>query len=95
MTSGALLFSLALFAQGAVSQEGTVPPLFDSHELLTFTLRADLNELKGDRSQESEERPAVIDWTDADGSSGSMGMKLRTRGKFRLKKSTCSLTSSV
>lgn len=90
MKSGVLLVSLALFAPPVAAQEGTIPPLFDSHELLTFTLRADFDELKGDRGEDPEERPAVIDWTDADGSSGSMGMKLRTRGLFRLKRSTCS-----
>lgn len=89
MTIGALLLSLVVTVP-IVAQEESLPPLFTSHDILMLTLRADFDELKGDRSEESEDRPAVIEWADTDGDSGTMGLKLRTRGKFRLKRSTCS-----
>jgi hypothetical protein len=78
-----------LLATSAAAQEGAIPPLFASNETIEITLRADFKELKGDRGDESEDRDAIIEWTSWDGSTGAMGLKLRTRGNFRLKRSTC------
>ena len=65
------------------------PVLFDSHEVIEFTLETDFDELKGDRSQESEDRPAVIKWTEPDGTAHEAELQVRTRGIFRLERSTC------
>lgn len=65
------------------------PVLFDSHEVIEFTLEADFDQLKGDRSQESEDRPAVIKWTEPDGTAHQAELQVRTRGIFRLERSTC------
>ncbi len=64
-----------------------VPPLFASHEVVEFTLTADFDKLKGDRKEESEYRPGVVSVAGDDGSQKEIEVKVRTRGKFRLK--TC------
>jgi len=88
MTHVTILLPLLVAAQ-AVAQDGATPPLFASNETIEITLRADFKKLKGDRGDDPDDRDAIIEWTSWDGTSGSMGMKLRTRGKFRLKRSTC------
>ncbi len=65
-------------------------PLFSSNDVLELTLEANFDKLKGDRKQESEYRPAVLRLTADDGSERAIGLKIKTRGKFRLKRSTCS-----
>jgi hypothetical protein len=83
------LLILGFVALPVAAQDAAVPPLFASNETIEITLRADFDELKGDRGDDSEDRDAIIEWASWDGTSGSMGMKLRTRGNFRLKRSTC------
>jgi hypothetical protein len=61
--------------------------LFSDHTPLTFRLEGDLHALKGDRGTQRKSHPAVLRFgTGAD--TGSLAVKLRTRGIFRLK--TCS-----
>ena len=75
-------------ASAATDQEpASPPPLFTSHELLELTLAADFDKLKGDRKEDSEYRPGVLTVTADDGSMREIELKVRTRGKFRLK--TC------
>lgn len=64
-------------------------PLFTSQELLQFTLIADLKQLKKDRSEDSEYRPAKIVSEVADGTSDTLDLKVKTRGVFRLQRRTC------
>ena len=92
----ALVFALALGAGTSVAQEqeeeqyrGVPTPLFASNEPVEFTLKADYDELDGDRSQDPEARDAILEWVDMDGEPRGMGLKVETRGKFRLQKSTC------
>jgi hypothetical protein len=49
-----------------------------------------LEELKEDRSQESEERPAVVRILGAAGEAIEVPLKVRTRGRFRLQTNICS-----
>ncbi len=76
-------------AAGAVAVEAprTLPPLFASHAVLELTLGADFDRLKGDRKEGSEYRPGLLALTADDGSTRQIELKVRTRGKFRLK--TC------
>lgn len=65
-------------------------PLFASHEPLTIRLEADFDEIRGDRDQDSEERDGRA-WIEAGGlPAAGIGVEIRTRGLFRLQRSTCS-----
>lgn len=101
----ALLLIIALFFFGpgvpAWAQEEVFPtqeaieearsaPLFAAHELLHLTIEADFDALRRqDRSQESEERPAILRWSEPEGSEGSLEIQIRTRGNFRLMRRNC------
>ncbi|MFC1660868.1 hypothetical protein ACFL3S_05355 [Gemmatimonadota bacterium] len=67
-----------------------VEGLFSSDDLLEFVLEANWDELDDDRDQESEERPGQAVWTSPEGQEFTIPIEIRTRGIFRLKKSTCS-----
>jgi len=63
----ALALTLALGATSTLAQEtekyvGVPTPLFTSHEPVEFTLKADYDELDGDRSQDPESRDAIMEW---------------------------------
>lgn len=89
----ALSCFLAAPALHAQDGEGEAPsgprPLFESHDLLHLTLRADFDQLEDDRDEESEERPAVLVVAGSDGQPVEIDLQVRTRGKFRLQKRTC------
>jgi hypothetical protein len=66
-------------------------PLFSSHELLELTLEADFHTIRReDRNDEdSEERPAVMRWQGADGTTETQEIQIQTRGNFRLARRNC------
>ena len=66
-------------------------PLFNSHDLLLITLTADFHTIRReDRSDEdSEERPAHLQWTNPDGSTATQEIQIQTRGNFRLSSRNC------
>ncbi|MBT8396714.1 MAG: hypothetical protein KJN92_07100, partial [Gemmatimonadetes bacterium] len=66
-------------------------PLFSSQEVLQITLQADFHTIRReDRSdKDSEERPAVMSWTNPDGSVETQDVQVQTRGIFRLSKRNC------
>ncbi len=88
-----LLGLMCLRGDGVWSQEYQEPdslqPLFSSHELLQLTLEADFDQLKGDRTQESEDRPAKISFNRPDGTVMTLDIQLRTRGRLRLRRDIC------
>ncbi len=63
--------------------------LFTSHDLLTFTIEAPFKKVFRERNQDPEQFPAVVTYRDADGVEVSVDLKLNTRGRFRLQRSTC------
>lgn len=65
------------------------PVLFDSGETLELTLEADFHELKRDRDDESEDRPARLT-INAPGTPTTLDIQVRTRGNFRLQRRNCS-----
>lgn len=96
-----LVFLLAL-ASGSVQGQELVPPtdeeiqaartapLFSTHRLLPMTLVADFSTIRShDRSQDSEERPAVLRWRTDAGTSDSLEIQVQTRGNFRLQRRNC------
>lgn len=64
-------------------------PLFSSHETLQLRIEAPFRELKGDRGQDEEERPGRVDVLAPESLVTSLPVDIRTRGIFRLRRSTC------
>ena len=65
------------------------PLLFEAHDPLTMTIRANIDQLEEDRDQEEEEREGSVRVTTADGTTLDLDLQIRTRGRFRLERSTC------
>ena len=63
--------------------------LFSANEAIEFVLEADWRELDRDRSQETEERPGRVLWIGPDGAVITIPIEVKTRGTYRLQKSTC------
>lgn len=73
-------------------EEAENAPLFSSHELIQLTLTADFHSLsREDRDAEvdSEERPAILEWTGSSGMTEIQEIQIGTRGNFRLAKRNC------
>ena len=81
------------FAQEATGGEATPIdsatianlPLFASRDILELTLIADFKQLRKDRKEENEYRPAQLVLPGGD----TLKLKVRTRGNFRLNKRNC------
>ena len=75
------------------SDSGSAPPqaspLFETHDLLSFTIRAPLRDVLNDRNQKSEEHPGTLVLQRPNGDSTSLDIKIRTRGNSRLRKAIC------
>ena len=69
-------------------------PLFESDVPVELTLEADFARLRNDRAERSEERPAVIRWTEPDGTSREAELEVRTRGSFRLQERICPMPAN-
>lgn len=65
-------------------------PLFGSHDLLTVRIEAPLRTLTRKRPDE-EYLDGKFSYALADGTEQSLDLKIRTRGKYRRQKKTCSL----
>jgi hypothetical protein len=100
--SAFLCYALGVLSVPACAQEKEPPTaeeiqsaenaaLFSSRELLEITLQADFHTVRReDRSDEdSEERPAVMEWANEDGSVESQEIQVQTRGIFRLNRKNC------
>ncbi len=72
--------------ESATSQPGI---LFASDELLELTIEAPLKTIFREREQESEYHDATLRYSGIDGSEVVLEIGVKTRGKFRLKRSTC------
>ena len=87
----AVMITLAFFATlpflGAA--QDAEPPLFASHETLSLTIEADFDEIHKDRKEEGDDHPAIIRWEGPDQTEQELEFQIKTRGKFRLKRSTC------
>jgi len=64
-------------------------PLFESHDILRLTIAAPFKTIFRDRGQESEYHAGTLSYVDAEGTSVNLEVRVRTRGKFRLRRSTC------
>jgi hypothetical protein len=87
--TGAFVLAFGFSAQPLTGQDNPARELFSSDSVIRFTLSADFGQLKNDRSQESEERPATVRISRVEGDSVEVPLKVRTRGRFRLQKNIC------
>ena len=70
--------------QASALGELQVPALFSSHGVIEFTIETDYGALRGDRTQDSEYRPAILTVTDDEGVARAIDIRVRTRGNYRL-----------
>ena len=84
-----ILFSfLLVFLVTSVLNCQEVKELFKTDEVLEITLTFDEKEVFNDL-EERNNHPGTLSWTDSDGTSGDLSVKLKTRGKTRAMKATC------
>lgn len=90
LTSAAVVAATALEAQlPAQPPDAADAPLFASHDVLDFTLVADFEMLDDDRAEVNPERPALLRLAGPGGAPVELALEVRTRGNFRLRRSTC------
>ncbi len=80
-----------LVGSAAQAQQNPVQPpspLLSSHDVFEFTIEAPFKKVFRERSQESEQFPAVLTYQDGS-EQVSLNLKVNTRGRFRLLKRTC------
>ena len=87
--TGTISLMFLLISSGANAQEpGVAAPLFADHSLVNVRIEAPLTTLLKERP-EDEYLEGSFTFTESDGSERKFDLKLRTRGRFRRKKSTC------
>ncbi len=74
----------AAAGQDSAPGEREIPALFSSHEVIEFTIETDYGALRGDRTQDSEYRPAILTVADDEGAARVIDIRVRTRGLYRL-----------
>jgi hypothetical protein len=77
-------------AFGLGGRRASAQELFSSDSVFRFSLRADLEALRNDRSQESHDRAAHLRMATPAGDSLEIPLEVRTRGRYRLQKDICS-----
>jgi hypothetical protein len=84
-----LVYGTALTAQAGLGGTGATQILFASNDPLTLTIEAPLKTIFKEREQVSSYHPGVMILEGTDGSSVSLDIQVKTRGKFRLNRRTC------
>lgn len=82
-----ITMAAAVGPAGSAVQTGDPVPLFASHDPLELTLVADFRAIRGDRSEDPEDRPALLVLPGGD----TLRVELRARGEFRRDPANCSL----
>ena len=84
-----LIATACFAASGAFGQaSGDLAPLFADHTPIEVTIEAPLTTLQSVRSDE-DYLEGTFSYQTADGETGELDLKLRTRGRLRLKPTTC------
>jgi hypothetical protein len=76
-----------LFAQDYSA--GDALPLFQSHEIIHFTLKSDLSALLADVDDDRKQHPATLEYI-KNGDTIRLDLQVRTRGNFRRNSDNCS-----
>ena len=63
--------------------------LFDSDEILSFTLKGNIRELLNDRGDKSTYHPVTLSYKNKDSSEVNIQVQMKTRGHFRKLKGNC------
>jgi len=84
-----LLGFSAAVAQEPESVASQAGILFESDEMLELTIEAPLRTIFREREQESDYHDAMLRYQGIDGAEVVLDIELKTRGKFRLERSTC------
>ncbi len=87
------LFLLSLFVSWIVfiNKSGAQPaPLFESDEILEFTLRGDLKSLFKDRSDDPQYHKVTLHYQEG-GKTFNIPLKSKTRGNFRKNRGGCKI----
>jgi hypothetical protein len=87
--SAALIVTFLLGAYTPSAAQEDFARLFDSHDILEFTIETDIDRLRRDRREDSEQMPASMVVQRPDGKVDVLPVKVRTRGHFRLDKDSC------
>lgn len=86
-----ILVLLGMLGHGVgYAQDGSPGTLFSSQEVLSLTLEADLDAVFSDRSEESQDRPALLRLHKDGGQAAEIPLQVRTRGRYRLQENICS-----
>lgn len=86
---GMVVTSAVAFGQQPDSVPRPASALFSSHDLLYLTIEVPLGDVFRERGQESSYHDAVLRVGGDDGEVAEMEIGVKTRGKFRLQRSTC------
>ena len=78
-----------LIAPAGAKEPGPPTPLFADHAVIDVRIEAPLQTLQKERSDE-DYLEGTFTFPDSDGLEKSVDLKLRTRGRYRLQKRTCS-----
>ena len=84
LVSLATIGPLRAAGQVAAPGERQIPALFSSHAVIELTIETDYGRLRGDRTQDSEYRPAILRMTDDEGVARTIDIEVKTRGIYRL-----------
>lgn len=79
-------FHLSLIAQDY--SVGNAVPLFQSHDIIRFTLKSDLQTLISDVGDDREQHPTVLEYVD-NGDTIKLDVRVRSRGNFRRNPDNC------
>ena len=73
---------------GSIAQSSFVAPLFQSDEMLKITIKTEMRKLLKDRQEERDYHDGVLLYEQG-GEEATVPVRLRIRGNFRRKRSTC------
>ena len=87
-----IIFSFEKHKEGndfAVYKRISDKDLFDSDEILSFTLKGNIRDLLNDRGDKPTYHPVTLSYKNKDSSEVNISVKMKTRGHFRKLKENC------
>jgi hypothetical protein len=84
-----ILFLTLICGTGIAQTHENSPGLFDSDDVLTVRLSGNIRELMKDKSDDMQYHPLTLSYLNADSTSVSIPLKVKTRGNFRRTQGNC------